>query len=645
MHLPMKQFSLCVACILLATRFSFAQQFPGYGIISSQELNLTQVDFDKDANAVVLIHEAFSNYDDQRHLITYHHIRIKILKEKGFSFANVSIPFYRKDDFELIRGVEGMTINLVDGTQVVNTKLDRKSIFTQKTNDRIGEVVFTFPAIKVGSIIDYTYQSDMKSYGGLEDWDFQERIPVLISKYSLVIAPNIEFAYRVNKTLDLPIVIKRGSFTDGVYFEMKDIPGLGDEPYMDARRDYVQKIIFQLSGFSRNGSDKSRYMTSWEEVSRELNSSAEFGGQLDKNISGTEDFMKLVKAMNSPEERMKAVFNYVRSNMVWNNLYSKYSTDGVKNALQKKTGTSGDINLLLVNLLKEASLEAYPMLVSERFHGKVNSTYPFIDQFNSVFAYVIVNKKKYYLDATDKTNPPHLTPSNILNTTAFIVNRKAGGLTDITNDTAQYKEYITAALDLSDKGAITGTVTVRSKDYARFTKLPAYKADKEKFIRHYYIVDGTNFTAKDFEVSNIENDSMMFDQDFKVSGTLNTTGDYTFLPLNLYTGFDFNPFLSDNRFSNINFGFRRSISLNLSVQLPANYAIDEMPRSVRLTNPDKDISFLRQIEFDKETNFIRCMISIEFTKSLYETDTYPIIKEIYQKMFEFLKEPVVLKKK
>jgi hypothetical protein len=39
------------------------------------------------------------------------------------------------------------------------------------------------------------------------------------------------------------------------------------------------------------------------------------------------------------------------------------------------------------------------------------------------------------------------------------------------------------------------------------------------------------------------------------------------------------------------------------------------------------------------------MILIEFDKSLYETDTYPILKEVYQKMFEFLKEPVVLKKK
>jgi len=51
------------------------------------------------------------------------------------------------------------------------------------------------------------------------------------------------------------------------------------------------------------------------------------------------------------------------------------------------------------------------------------------------------------------------------------------------------------------------------------------------------------------------------------------------------------------------------------------------------------------MELDKELNSIRCMILIEFKKSLYEAETYPMIKDVYQKMFEFLKEPVVLKKK
>lgn len=313
---------------------SFAQEFPGYGVLSNEEINLKQCSFDKDANAAVLLHEAYADHDEEHHLITTHHIRIKILKEAGLSLANISIPFYRKDDFEYIDRVEGMTINIVDGAQVITT-VDRKSIFTQKTNERIGEVVFAFPEIKTGSIIEYKYRSIMRNYNGLEDWNFQEELPVLLSKYTLIILPNAEFSYAVNKAPEMKITVKDEKSKGGVYFEMQNIPGLGNEPYMDARRDYLQKVFFQLSGYNR-GDGKRNYMTSWDEVIRELNMASEFGGQLDKNIPGTDDFIKQAKALSLPEDRMKAVFSYVRNNMSWNSLYSKYSIDGIKSAWQKK---------------------------------------------------------------------------------------------------------------------------------------------------------------------------------------------------------------------------------------------------------------------------------------------------------------------
>lgn len=640
----MKRFTLIAACCLFANSLLTAQEFPDFGIINNEERDLKQCTFDKDANAVVLLHEAFSDYDAQHQLITVHHIKIKILKEKGIESANVSIPFYRSNDFEQITMVEGMTINMVDNNPV-QTKLDRKSIYTKKTNERWGEMVFAFPAIKAGSIIEYKYRSAMKHYGGLKDWDFQEELPVMMSRYTLVILPNAEFAYRVNKTLDIPITVKTQSFNGGVYFEMKNVPGLGNEPYMDARKDYLQKVIFQLSGLGMGGSNKKKYTTSWEEVTRELMMEENFGAQLNKNIGGTDDFIKQIKTLALPEEKMKGVFNYVRNNMVWNNMYSMYTTRGVKDAWQTKSGNSGEINLLLINLLKEAGLETYPMLVSERFNGKVNKSYPFMDQFNSVFACVIISNKKYYLDATDKNIPAHITPSTILNTTAFVVNRKAGGLINITNDTLQYKENIIADITVTGDGTVSGEVSIKSMDYARVKKLEDYKEDKIKFLARSFIVDGTAISAKDIEITNVENDSLALEQQGKISGRLNTTGDYTFLPLNLFTGFDFNPFLSNNRLSNINFGYRRSIILNVTIQLPPDYVVDEMPKSIKLSDPDKDILFMRHITHDKEINLIRCMMQFEFKKSLYETDMYPIVKEVYQRIFEYLKEPVLLKKK
>ena len=639
----MKKFILFAACIAFATAFSFAQDYPNYGIISQQEFDFKQCEFDKEATAVVLLHEAYSDYDDEHHLITTHHVRIKILKEQGFDWASVSIPYYRKDDFERIDNIEGITIN-VDNGQEVQTKLERKAVFTQKTNERIGQVIFTFPAIKAGSIVEYKYRSVMKHYGGLEDWQFQEELPVIMSKYNLVILPNAEFAYRVNKTLNIPLTIKKESYKGGVYFEMQNIPGLRNEPYMDARKDYLQRVIFQLSGYGMGGDNRKKYMTSWEDAIRELNNTTEFGTQLNKNIAAADQFIALVKSLPLPEDKMKAVYQYVRSNMNWNNMYSKYS-ESVKDAWQKQQGTSGDVNLILVNLLKEAGLDAFPMLVSERFHGKVDVAYPFIDQFNSVFACVVINNRKYYLDATDKTIPAQLTPSTILNTTGFIVNRKAGGLLPIVNDSARYKEYIIAQLDMAADGSLSGEVMIKSVDYARIKKLENYKADKEKFLRENFILDGTSVAGTNLEVTNIDNDSLSLDQHCMLSGHLNTAGEFLFFPINSFTGFYNNPFISENRLSNVNFGYSRNINVNMTLQLPPDYVIDDLPKAVKVTDPDKDIVFIRQIVYDKETNLLRCMVQLDFKKSLYEADMYPVLREFYKKIFEYLKEPVVIKKK
>ncbi len=641
----MKQFFLALVFFLLTQSPGFAQNFPQYGLVTQEELEMKECAFDKHANAVVLIDEAYSDYDDQRRLVTYHHVKLKILNEKGFNEASVIIPYWIQDDFETIDQVEGITINPTQNLQVDKVNLQRKSVFTQKENDRIGKVVFTFPAVKAGSIINYKYRSTMKHYGGLEEWVFQKKLPVIKSKYTLVILPNMEFAYRVQKTAEFPLEMKADKSVGSVFFAMQNIPGLEDEAFMDSRNDYLQKVTFQLSGYAMGSQNSKKYMTSWEEATRELIIMKEFGGQLGKNIPGTDDFIAQVKAMISPEVKMKAVFNFVRSNMNWNGLYSKYSSDGVKEAWQKKTGNRGDINLILANLLKEASIEAYPMLVSERFHGNVDATYPFLDQFNAVFVYANINGKKYYLDATNKTIPPHLTPVEILNTTAFVVNRKAGGLIQISDEAGKYTESITADLTLASDAVLSGKVNVASYDYARIKKLNEFKTDKNGFLNSYFKIEDNVADPASLVVENLTNDSLAFLQSAQFTTTLNTAGDFIFMPLNIFSGFEGNPFTSENRFSNINLGYGRLINVTLNLKLPSNYEVDGLPKSIKITNPDKDILFSRQLLHDKAANSVSCVLVFDFKKSLYDKEMYPTVKEIYQMIVKQLAQPLVLKRK
>jgi len=640
----MKITTLVLAILLLSPFISYTQTFPDFGVITAEEIAMKECAFDKDATAVILINEAVADHDDEYHLITKHHVRIKILKEKGFEEANVSLHFYRKNDFEFIDQVEAVVINTDANGTLTTEKLSKKLFYTKDINERIGMVTFTFPNIKVGSIIEYKYRSFMKSYSGLGDWYFQKELPVVKSKYTLTVLPTTEFSYVINKSEDMHVSARVDKETGKVFLEMENIPSLTEEPYMDAREDYVQKVVFQLSGYNNNGMGKRNYMTSWDEVIKELLTTKEFGNQLGKNLGGTGEFIGQVEKMTTAEEKMKAVYNYVRKNMSWNQLYSKYAIDGIKEAWEKKKGNSADINLILVNLLKEAGLEAYPTLVSERFHGKVNTQYPFIDQFNSVFACVQINGKKYYLDATDEYTPAHMTPNDILNTTALIVHKKNGGLVQIANDSLNYNDFINLSLILDNNGAFSGETYVKSEGYSRVKKVSEYKVSgQEKYLKKNY--QRNNITVTGFEFINQDNDSLPLEQKFKFTGNLTNSGDYLYVPLNLFSGFEKNPFINEKRFSNINFGFKRMITVNSSIELPANYVVDALPKGLKMTTPDKDIVFSRHVTYDKESHSLICNLAFDFKNSMYSVGDYPVLKEVYKKMFDYLKEPVVLKKK
>src|SRR5262245_9489249 len=98
----MKPFLICWL-LLTAGSVSVAQRtVPEFGILTEEEKKLTECDFDKEADAVILFDKASADHNDQNNLVINRHIRIKILKQKGVQRADIDIPYYSKDDFEFI---------------------------------------------------------------------------------------------------------------------------------------------------------------------------------------------------------------------------------------------------------------------------------------------------------------------------------------------------------------------------------------------------------------------------------------------------------------------------------------------------------------------------------------------------------------
>ena len=617
-----------------------------YGSVTQVEIDYKNCAFDKDASAVIFLDKASSTHTEEQQLITNRRIKFKILKESGIDKGNLRIVYRHRDDFEVIAELEAYVYNKDENGVGYTKVLDKKSIFREKINEYFTVIKIPLPEIKVGSIVEYQYKSIMKNYGGLRDWYFQEDIPTLFSQYDLTILPGAAFAFNVVKSSALNIDVKRFQEQGRIIFEMRNIAGLRDEPYMDAPRDYRQRVVFQLSEYQTYYGTKKKFANTWPDLARDLLQDEDFGRAIEKNIKGSDEVLTAIKAKSSDLEKMTSVYSYVQKNFSWNGIYSLYASEGLKKIWDKKSGNAGEINLLLLNLLKEVKLDAQPLLVSERDHGKVDASYPFVDQFNKVVALVIVNGKRYIIDATDPTTPVDMIPFDLLNTNAFLVAKKSNEVIPLSDNTRMLKNYTGMMSFIDEQGKVTGEVNSFSYDYSRLKRIPELRKKSAKdFISRYFLKEVTNVEIDSITINNRDIDSLPLEQKFHYSTLMPSSGEYRMVTLNLFWCPDKSPFISDNRFTNINFGCQVNNTLTQILKIPPTMKPEALPKSINLLMPDNSISFSRVMQYDAATNTITSQVKFQVIRTLFIPAEYPSVKDFYKKMVDLLNEPLVLKNK
>jgi hypothetical protein len=495
------------------------------------------------------------------------------------------------------------------------------------------------PNVHPGSIIEYKYESVMKSYAGLDRWIFQSDIPTLKSCYLLKIIPNHEFSYVVTKKPNYNIVITPKPDMGQIYFEMKEIPGLRFEPYMDAPKDYFQQVEFQLSGYQAYGY-KQTVNTTWREMCSDLSSDKALGGAVKKDLARLDELKAAVDKESTAEGKMSTIYNFVKNNFTWNGYDSKYALDGLKKVWEKRNGNSGEINLVLVSLLQTFGIEASPLLVAERDFGKVDPSFPLIDRFNKTVAYVNMGDKHFILDATQKFCPPGLTPYVLLNTYALPVNKKTKDVIDLKSADNGYYSIASIEAKLDNSGLLSGHCVIKTDQYAKQIQSQAISNNKGGFIKKYE-QDNSGISIDSFHVENLENDTEPLIQNVEFNDQLSKSDGFVLLNYNLFTTLAKNPFTKDERFTNVDFGYPYHVIVDQTIDLPENSKVEELPANKKLVTPDRNISLMREIT--QSGNKLTIRIQFTQTVTLIPNQDYAELKNFYKVMVNTLNEPIAIK--
>jgi hypothetical protein len=615
---------------------------PQFGKVDIADLELKNCDFEKDANAEVLFDKGTVYFDTDYNIIEDVHKRVKIFNSNGKENANIRIEYYAGDREEYISNLQAETINYINGVPEI-TKIDKKQIFTEVIDRSRSATVFSFPNVKPGSIIEYKYTITKNNVSNFPDWYFQSSLPTRYSEFTTNI-PDILY-YRNLETIHQPYVVNKTNSNGSLTKALANVPSIPDEPFMSSLEDNCQRILFQLMTIRQTGQFVRNFSDSWKKVGETLMESDYLGGQLNHKISGEEALITKAKSFKTDDGKIAFLFNEVKNNMQWSDYFSKYSYDGLAKAWDKKAGNSGEINMILCHLLKKSGVKAYPMITSTRKNGRVNPAYPNYYQFNNTVAYVPVDSTKHYiLDASNKHNIYNQTPTNILNSFGFYMD-KDNKVYDLVflQCTVPVWQIVLMNAEIKADGNMTGTAEVSNSGYNRITAVSKYKKDGEKKFVDYLSNSDNNLKISAIKFEDMDVDTLPLRH--KVNFNLDLTGsdgNYIYFNANMLSSIKSNPFLSENRFTDIDLGYRSNYSINCTFKLPVGYKVDILPKSISMTMSDKSIVFKRIAA--EQDGVIAIRFLIDQKKSIYFKENYPEIHEFYKKMYEMLNEQIVLKK-
>jgi hypothetical protein len=192
-------------------------------------------------------------------------------------------------------------------------------------------------------------------------------------------------------------------------------------------------------------------------------------------------------------------------------------------------------------------------------------------------------------------------------------------------------------------GTMKGSAQLNSFSYNKSADLELHKDLDEDKYKEFLTNNDNNLKITSLKLENAEVDSLPLTQTIEFRLDLPGTDDkYIYFNPNLFTSLHDNPFISESRESDIDFGCSNIYSINGRYKIPAGYKIDAMPKSLNLVNPDKSVTFKRIV--GQEDDIIVVYYVINFKQAIYKRADYPGLHDYFKKMNEILNEQIVLKK-
>ena len=661
----MKKILLIFALLSLAFSFTANAQSldkPNlkWGNPTQEEMSMTNYSPDPEAEAVVLCKTTSQRYDivaGEFKLYCQVKCRIKILKNEGKEYANIYIPYYsngnRVGEREVVENFKGTSFNLVNG-KVVKDKVSKDMITHEDISKKRSVMKVTFPKVEVGTVIEYEYTINSDLFVNVRDWDVQTSIPVAYTTYEIAFpewfrqSVNMTGRYHLDveqKTVNMSFYLGNQAIKCyGTRYEFtgKNLPALRKEPFVFDPKVYGQKVAFEIVGINFPGVAYKSFAVKWDDIDKQLLNDDDFGDVMKKNPLKKEMQEAGIYDITDRTKKINAIIQLLRSRVKWNEKISLTGSSASK-ALKDGSASNTTLNLMLIVMLNDASIEAHPAVLCTRDEGPFMASRPSMETLTTT---VVVIPNGTDFDCVDCSSEHSginvLNPLMVVNNARIVDSKNHDLWVDLTSKNIATSRCIINA-SIEENGLLTATRQSVYQDAEAEDIRDKYRdaKDQDEFLQKRFGDD--NIEILEYSIQDIDDFTKPVKETIKFTQQLTATGDQIYVNQLIFPLVSESPFKSETRILPIDIPYKENHSISIIFTIPEGWEVEETPQPIAEVTESE--GFALKIISQVTNNTISVMCRLSNNRLLFPAEEYTGLKMFFDDMAKHSKDMIVLKRK
>jgi hypothetical protein len=590
---------LLLGCVLCVSPLPLAASAPEWLHAAA---NMSLPKYPEDTKAVVLFSEQITTVVNSGEIRTIYREADRILRPRnaeGRDYGVVQVGFDKDTRLTSFKAwcipAEGKDYEVKE-KDALEINLSRDSLYDE---DRLK--LLKIPAAVPGNVVGYEYEQRRRPTVLQDIWDFQDRAPVVRSRYTLQLPPGWEFgSFWRNHPEQKPQQAGENAWT----WEVQNLEPIEVEPSMPHWRALTGQL--GISFYSPQGAGVNS-QRSWRDIGLWYAQLA--ANRREDSPEIRQKVTDLTSQAKDSMDKMQALARFVQQDVRYVAIeigIGGFQPHPAADIFTNRYGDCKDKVTLLSTMLKDIGIDSYYVVINAS-RGAVWPEFPTVNSFNHVILAIKLPPDAppsrlwaiaehpgtgplLYFDPTDEMTHFGDIPADLQGSYGLLVTGAGGELVKLPLLPPSLNRLLRQArLSLTSDGTLAGDVTELRWGWPaalwRARLLGASESDRKKIIENFLGDFLNGFVMQSWSVENLDNrdQNLVINYRFSVRNYAKVAGSLILLKPRVLGEQSRSIFETGKERKNpVEFSGATSQSDLVEITLPPGYQVEEIPPAAKL---------------------------------------------------------------